>query len=106
MNASESQHLTVKDIAAELNASCGHVRSIFKEVPGVILLGKGKRKAIRVPVEVFQAWKLRTCVQSAAPPPARTYNQASRVMSSAPARNPGNLAIMYPRRERSRIPKC
>lgn len=104
MTATETvPHLTVKDIAAELNASPGHVRELFREVPGVILLGKGKRKSIRVPVEVYATWKMRKAVQSAPPPPPHTYNQAKRAMVSTAPRTPGNLAIIYAKRERSRV---
>ncbi len=52
----DQQFLSPKQIAKRLGVSVDVVRNRFRKIPGVLVIGDGPRKSIRVPESVFEAW--------------------------------------------------
>ena len=111
MEAPKSPYLTGRQIADELGVSADTVRKMFERVPGVILVGAGTRKKmLRIPVEVYEAWKLRNAVPETLAQPRLTYRQARRANAKARAPRQSEQTspvssrcapvIVYSRRER------
>lgn len=45
-----------KEVAELLGVSADVVRDQFRRVPGVLVIGEGERKSLRIPESVFQTW--------------------------------------------------
>lgn len=52
----DQRFLSPKEIAKRLGVSVDVVRNRFRKIPGVLVIGDGPRKSIRVPQSVFEAW--------------------------------------------------
>jgi hypothetical protein len=45
-----------QEAAKRLGVSPDVARATFRQVPGVLVLGEGERKTIRIPVDILEAW--------------------------------------------------
>lgn len=57
------RHVSPQELAKQLGVSVDSIRRAFASEPGVIRIGAGARKRLRIPERVAQAWIARQAVE-------------------------------------------